>query len=177
MGNVMVLKGQSGVRAHDPNGYPDQATDEQSNGRKGWVCVVSNFLNMTGCSTHLTAKTAPSGIRETQLWEYSSVINTYISAGYPLWACGDLNLQWNTSTNANSMFNNWWYALMKEADTFSLAPSAKRVTTDNGGSPNPNSAPLRIDYIFRRNPNSVYTDPYIHNSGNSDHHWYQMYNN
>ena len=171
-GNVIMVRGSAGLYfGGSTQPFAQQATDEPP-GRKGWACVASNLFGIVGCTSHLTAKTDPAGIRQEQMWEYSVAINPFISNGNPLLAAGDFNLAYADNSTA---FLYWWYTLLKESDNVSLPIVSKRVTTDNHGSPNTGSTPKAIDYIWRYNPNSASGDAYILNLTSTDHHWLQMY--
>ena len=157
-GNVVAVRGSAAIRSH--GSFSNQATNQTG---VGWVCVASNLFNLTGCSAHVTARSAPPNIRQTQMWEYSVVANQYLTQNLPVWVAGDFNLEYAENQGA---FDSWWYAVLGEADAVSLARANKRKTT----------ASRRIDYIFTRSPNVITDDAYIYDSPFSDHHWYQMYN-
>lgn len=158
LGNVVAVLGTAAIRSHAA--FNNQATGQAE--QKGWVCVASNFYNFTGCSAHTTARTTPTNIRQTQLWEYSTQVNVYAVQNIPVWAAGDLNL--NYGDDPGGFY--WWYFNLIEADNYGRAANAKRSTTNWGAA---------YDYIFRRTPNTISDEAYIFNTSYSDHHWYQMY--
>ena len=102
---------------------------------KGFACLQSNYFGQLGCTAHTQADDPPTA--NTQLNDMDSSVNSFAVAGSPMLLHGDFNVE--PSQSAQLLY--WHYPLFVEADG---DPSQKRATVGT----------RRLDYIFRRAPNS-----------------------
>jgi len=167
-GNVIAVRGSAALRDHGTFAHAATGQTEQ----KGWACIISNLFSLTACSGHITSLRSPTNVRQNQLAELADKATSYLEQNLPTWIAGDFNQTYPDNATA---FGGSWYSRLHESDAVTLPPKQKRITTDSGGMPNPNSVPRAIDYIFTRAPVTVSDDAYLLNSSASDHHWLQMY--